>query len=646
MHITARRMSALLLALLILPAFSVSPAFAAGNPPVAVDDTPPLIAEDAAATAINVLGNDSDPDGDPLTIASVTQGAIGAVVITGGGSSLTYQPVPDANGIDTFTYTIQDGTGNEATATVNITVDPWNDAPSFTILGDQTVAEDPGTVTVPAFAVGSPVPANESTQPLNYIIDGNTLPALFATPPAIDGTTGDLTYTPVANASGQATITVHIVDAGSNGNGDVNFSPPQSFKITVTAVNDAPVANADGPYQVRQNSIKTVAAAAGVLANDTDVEHSVLGANLDANVAHGTLVLHTDGSFVYTPTNNFAGTDTFTYHASDGTDPSNIATVSLHVYVNSAPVAIADTATVVSGSGYVAIGVLTNDNAANPDPGETLTIVQASDPAHGTVVIAAGGTGLSYRPDTGYIGSDHFTYVVSDGGLSSNAGTVTVSVPKDTYKPVATAPVQTIGSQTLGTSTVVVRLGWTGTDKGAGVASYELWQSVNGHTYTKVKSTTATAIAVKATVGSSYRFRVRAIDKKGNVGAFAYGPTFKVYRYEEASASYTGSWPTSTSASYSGGHVRGTTAPGASASFTSTGRTFTWVAARGATRGTADVYVDNVLKAHVTLTATTTTYKSVAYSITFAASGTHTLRIVYTGASNKRIDVDAFIILR
>ena len=206
MRITARRMSALLLALLILPAFSVSPAFAAGNPPVAVDDTPPLIAEDAAATAINVLGNDSDPDGDPLTIASVTQGAIGAVVITGGGSSLTYQPVPDANGIDTFTYTIQDGTGNEATATVNITVDPWNDAPSFTILGDQTVAEDPGTVTVPAFAVGSPGPANESTQPLNYIIDGNTLPALFATPPAIDGTTGDLTYTPTANASGQATI--------------------------------------------------------------------------------------------------------------------------------------------------------------------------------------------------------------------------------------------------------------------------------------------------------------------------------------------------------------------------------------------------------------------------------------------------------
>ena len=648
MRIAVRRMAALLLATLVLPAFAISSAFAVVNtPPVAVDDTPPLIAEDAAATSIDVLSNDSDPDGNPLTIVSVTQGAIGSVVITGGGTGLTYQPSADLNGADSFQYTIDDGNGGQATATVNITVDPWNDAPSFTILGDQAVAEDAGPQTVSAFATGSPGPANESTQTLTYVIDGNTLPALFSAQPAIDGTTGDLTYTPAANANGSATITVHVVDNGSNGNGDVNFSPTQAFRISVTPVNDPPVAADDGaPYQVRQSSTKTVTAATGVLANDTDVEHSPLTAILDTNVAHGTLALHTDGSFTYTPTGLYVGTDSFTYHANDGAADSNIATVSLNVYVNHAPVAVADSATVVSGSGYVAIGVLTNDNAANPDPGEALTITFASDPAHGTVVITGGGTGLVYRPDSAFVGTDHFTYKVSDGLLTSKLATVTVSVPKDTYKPVTTAPVQTIGGQTIGVSTVDVRLAWTGSDKGSGVAAFELWRSVNGHTFTKVKTTTAHSALVTTAVGSSYRFRIRAIDKKGNVGAYAYGPKFTVLRFQETSASYTGSWPTSTSASYSGGHARYTTTPGASASFTTSGRTFTWVATRASTRSTADVYVDGVLRSHVSLASTTTAYHYAAWSITFATSGTHAVRIVFTGASPKRIDVDAFIVLR
>ena len=545
MRIAARRMSALLLATLVIPALSLPSAFAAGLPPDAVDDTPPLIAEDGGATAINVLGNDTDPTNDTLTIVSVTQGTIGTVVITDSGAGLTYEPAANANGTDTFTYTISDGTGQD-TATVNITIDPWNDAPSFTILGDQTVAEDPGTVTVPAFAVGSPGPANESTQPLTYIIDGNTLPALFATrPPSTARPATSPTRPPPTRAARPRSRST-------------SWTPVRTATVTSTSARPSPsrsrsrpsttppVAAADGTYQVRQNSVKTVSAGAGVLANDTDAEHSPLTAVLDTDVSNGTLTLHADGSFVYTPTNGFAGTDSFTYHANDGSVDGNIATVTFHVYVNSQPVAVTDTATVVSGSGYVAIGVLTNDNAANPDVGETLTITEASDPAHGTVTVTGGGTGLSYRPDAGYIGADHFTYKISDGLLTASA-TVTVNVPKDTYKPVATAPVQTITSQTLGTSTVAVRIGWTGTDKGAGVASYELWQSVNGHTYTKLKTTTGTFALVSTTVGSSYQFRVRAIDKKANIGAFAYGPKFSVLRYQETSASYIGSWPTSNS---------------------------------------------------------------------------------------------------
>ena len=99
---------------------------------------------------------------------------------------------------------------------------------------------------------------------------------------------------------------------------------------------------------------------------------------------------------------------------------------------------------------------------------------------------------------------------------------------------------------------------------GSGVAKFEVWQSVNGHPYTKIKTTTGHAAYVTATVGNTYRFRVRAIDKKGNIGAFAYGPTFKVFRYQETSASvvYSSPWQTLNSSVYSGGHARSTTTAG------------------------------------------------------------------------------------
>ena len=94
--------------------------------PTATDDTA-TIAEDAVATTIAVLTNDSDTDGDTLTIASVTQGSNGAVVITNNGADLTYQPNANFNGADSFSYTISDGNGGTDTATVTVTVTPVND---------------------------------------------------------------------------------------------------------------------------------------------------------------------------------------------------------------------------------------------------------------------------------------------------------------------------------------------------------------------------------------------------------------------------------------------------------------------------------------------------------------------------------------
>ena len=96
--------------------------------PDAVDDTA-TVNEDAAATAVPVLANDTDGNGDTLTITGKTDGAKGVVVITGGGTGLTYRPTANSNGSDTFTYTVSDGNGGTDTASVSVTIDPVKDPP-------------------------------------------------------------------------------------------------------------------------------------------------------------------------------------------------------------------------------------------------------------------------------------------------------------------------------------------------------------------------------------------------------------------------------------------------------------------------------------------------------------------------------------
>jgi hypothetical protein len=99
--------------------------------PDAVNDAATVV-EDSGANAIDVRANDSDVDGDTLTVSSVTQGAHGSVAITGGGTGVSYTPAANYFGPDSFTYTIGDGQGGSDTATVDITVTNVNDNPVLT----------------------------------------------------------------------------------------------------------------------------------------------------------------------------------------------------------------------------------------------------------------------------------------------------------------------------------------------------------------------------------------------------------------------------------------------------------------------------------------------------------------------------------
>ena len=210
-------------------------------------------------------------------------------------------------------------------------------------------------------------------------------------------------------------------------------------------VNIAPVAVSDS-YSTRTNTALSVAAP-GVLANDSDPNGDTLTAQKVSNPYHGILVLSSNGSFTYTPASGYAGSDSFSYRAGDGSLSSATASVSITVSANHAPVATADSYSLNQDTvlNVVAPGVLGNDS--DPD-GNTITAQLVSSPSHGALVLNSNGS-FAYTPASGYTGSDSFSYRASDGSLTSSSVTVTLTVTPVNHAPVATANSYSLNQDTV-----------------------------------------------------------------------------------------------------------------------------------------------------------------------------------------------------
>ncbi|NEO14029.1 MULTISPECIES: Ig-like domain-containing protein [unclassified Moorena] len=381
---------------------------AVNEPPVATDDT----ATTAANTAvdINVLANDTDPEGDALNVAIDQQGGNGEAVVNQDGT-ITYTPVDGFTGTDSFTYQIDDGTNPAVTATVNVDVTAVNEPP---------VATD-DTATTPAnTAVDINVLAND-TDPegdaLNVAIDqqgGNGT--------AVVNQDGTITYTPVDGFTGTDTFTYQIDDG-------TNPAVTATVEVDVTAVNEPPVATDDTATTAANTAVDI-----NVLANDTDPEGDALNVAIDQQGGNGEAVVNQDGTITYTPVDGFTGTDSFTYQIDDGTNPAVTATVNVDVTaVNEPPVATDDTATTPANTA-VDINVLANDT----DPeGDALNVAIDQQGGNGTAVVNQDGT-ITYTPNDGFLGADSFTYQVSDGINPAVTATVNVDVTAVNDSPVAT----------------------------------------------------------------------------------------------------------------------------------------------------------------------------------------------------------------
>lgn len=293
--------------------------------PVAGDDT--ASGPDNQALQITVLTNDTDLEGDTLSVASATNGALGSTQVNTDGT-ITYTPfaagdtseafslalapaeAESAPGIvtDTFTYTLTDGNGGTDTASVTVTL---------TLINDPPVASDDATETSEDNAVTVTVLDNDGDP------DGD-LPFVVGAGDGAFGITtvntdGTITYTPNQDANGTDTFSYTV----SDGNG---LTDTATVSVFVAPVNDPPVAR-DDAAEGREGQPLNIE----VLVNDRDLDGDTVSVIAAGDGGQGTTTVNPNGTITYTPSEEAFGTDVFTYTVSDGNGATDTATVTIDI---------------------------------------------------------------------------------------------------------------------------------------------------------------------------------------------------------------------------------------------------------------------------------------------------------------------------
>ncbi|MBE7160893.1 MAG: tandem-95 repeat protein [Williamsia herbipolensis] len=391
--------------------------------PKAVDDayrTPTGHALDVVAPG--VLGNDS---GTSIRVTAVGTLEGGTATITADGT-VHYVPVAGFSGTDSFAYTITDATGGTATATVTVSVRP------YAARDTQSTGSGVALTTTPATGVL----ANDLGTGLT--VTGHTDPTHGTLVLEADGSG---TYTPETGFSGTDTYTYTIADQAG-----------QTSTTTVVVV-VGPMATADAGTTPANTTLTVIAP--GVLGNDAGTG---LTATVDLAPTHGTLVLGTDGSYTYVPTEGYSGTDVFTYTATDASGDTTTGVVTITV----TPKATKDAYRTPANT------ALTLDADHGPlmnDVGRRLRVVAVADPKHGTTTLGATGA-FVYTPVKGFSGTDTFDYTIEDVTGARATTTITVTVLPTAKDDRYTA----IGGRTL---TITPGKGILGDDAGSG-----LWAQV------------------------------------------------------------------------------------------------------------------------------------------------------------------------
>ncbi len=504
--------------------------------------SPAAVNEDAAAQTIPSFviafnpgpGNDAGQTVTAYTVSGVSNPGLFLVtpaVATNG--TLTYQLNPNVFGSSTFNVTVTDNGGGanggldtSLSQQFTITVNPVNDRPTISVLGDQTVPFNAPAQSIPNFVTAVVGPGNEAGQTMTYTIVTNTDPTLFLVQPSIapDGT---LTYTPAAGQQGTSTIVITGTDSGGMLNGGLNESFSANFTITIDAPtpNLPPTINAVAPVTVNEDATLQTVNFSGVTGGADVPAQSVIVTAVSSNptlIPNPTVSYSspsTTGSLSFAPAANLNGTATITITVTDagldlipGTGDESTTTTAFLVTVNTVndqptitiPVAAHTNA---EDAGAQSVPGFATGIAAGPtdEAGQALTfnITGNNNPALFAVgpSIAADGT-LTYTAAPNAFGSATISVTLSDNGGTANGG-IDTSVPRTftiNVTPVNDAPTfavgpdrnvpNTAGAQTLTGQAMAISVG----------PANEAGQAV---TFTISGNTNSAIFAIQPTVSSN-----------------------------------------------------------------------------------------------------------------------------------------------
>jgi hypothetical protein len=335
----------------------------------------------------------TDVDGNALTYAKVTSPAHGTLTFNGDGS-FVYMPATGYAGADSFTFVANDGTVNSAPATVSIQVVAPNPAP---------VAYDLALVSTNHSAAGNVLGSDSNGAPLTFRV--LTQPGHGTVAFSADGSflyTGNPAWA----------LADSFTFCANDGQTD-----SAAATVTINPGTDQPPTAAAASFQTNQD-----VPVAGALTG-TDPNGSSLSFSLVLMPSHGAASLGADGSFVYTPNSRWYGLDSFTFRVNDGTADSQPATVGIRVArVNHKPGKIDRTIRASATQPTVSSTLVATSIDNTP-----LTYSAVSQPDYGTVQVQPDGS-FTYTPNAPGVLTDSFTYVASNGVLTSDVATVTIQL--------------------------------------------------------------------------------------------------------------------------------------------------------------------------------------------------------------------------
>ncbi|MES2520808.1 MAG: Ig-like domain-containing protein, partial [Bacteroidota bacterium] len=401
--------------------------------PINGTNLPPIATPDVTTTTkgtplvINVLANDGDPEGTPLSNPTIVTPPTKGTVVVNPNGTLTYTPNPGVTGDDIFTYQVCD-TGSPlacTSTTVTVSITPLinviaNEPPVPT--NDAKTLSKNGTIT-------TSVATNDTDPNLGQILTfSNTSSPVNGT--LLFNPNGTFTYTPNAGFVGNDSFTYKVCDNGIPvlcANATVSLTiidptVPQPATVMPIAMDDNSITAKGTPVviSVKANDIYT----AGLLGNPSAITSPL----------NGTVITNVAGTMTYTPNATFVGVDYYKYKVCDATNTAkcDTAVVTITVkdlttpigVVNNPPVAIDDQK--ITNKNIVVLGTVAA-NDSDSDLGQTLSFTKLTNPINGSVVFNADGT-YTYTPNTNFIGVDAFTYKVCDSFSPSLCATATAYI--------------------------------------------------------------------------------------------------------------------------------------------------------------------------------------------------------------------------